>query len=68
MFTTDFLFAKPSFFGGMAASLDIGATMSAYNESKSPEEADAKALAADWGVVGQDIGEALQAFEQDHVE
>ncbi|MGI6252104.1 MAG: hypothetical protein ACOYJV_01575 [Aminivibrio sp.] len=66
MYSTDFLFAKPGFFGGMAATLDIGSTLTIYNESASPEEADAKAMESDWGVVGQDILAAMSGFEQAH--
>ncbi|MBL3539566.1 hypothetical protein [Aminivibrio sp.] len=60
---TDFLFASPSFIGGMAAVLDMGATLTIYNESKTPEEADAKAIACDWRVVGNDIKSAMKSFD-----
>ena len=68
MFSTDFLFAQPSFLGGMASTLDIGATLTVYNESRSPAEADAKALASDWHMVGEDIKGALSDFEKSHGE
>lgn len=60
---TDFLFANPSFLGGVATTLDLGATLTQYNTSNSPEEADAKALASDWMMVGQDIAFALSHFK-----
>ena len=68
MFSTDFLFAKPSFFGGMASTLDVGATLTVYNESQSPAEADAKALASDWQMVGEDLKGAISDFEKSHGE
>jgi len=57
-----FLFATPSFLTGLARTLDIGATLSAhsYNMSETPREADVKALASDWSVVGLDIAKAIE--------
>lgn len=55
---TDFLFARPSFLEGMARILDLGNTLSEYNESLTPEEADTRALRADWKAVGSDIQRA----------
>jgi hypothetical protein len=60
----DFLFARPSFTRGMAAALDMGATLSVFNESKTPEEADARALRSDWIAVGKDILNAMKCYEQ----
>lgn len=57
---SDFLFAQPSFASGAARVLDLWGQLDGYNISPSPAEADAKALAADWLVVGQDIYEALE--------
>ena len=64
MYSTDYLFATPSFSRGMASVLDLGATLTRYNISDSPEEADAKAIASDWGMVGQDIRFAISAYEK----
>lgn len=57
---TDRLFALPTFVGGLARTLDIGATYSKYNVSRSAAEADAKALASDWGVA---VGDFRQVAE-----
>lgn len=57
------LFAIPSFLGGMAANLDLGNTLTMYNESKSEEEADSKAIYSDWAAVGDDIRYALHRWE-----
>ena len=61
---TDYLFATPSFLSGMASVLDIGSTLTHYNTSDSPEEADARAIASDWAMVGQDIRSAISAYEK----
>ncbi len=58
---TDFLFAQPSFASGMGSSLDLWGQLAAYNESADAAEADARALASDWMVVGQDIHDALES-------
>jgi hypothetical protein len=62
---TDFLFAQPSFLVGVARVLDLGGTLSAhsYNESRSPSEADARAIESDWAVVGQDMREGIATVE-----
>lgn len=57
---TDFLFAQPSVGSGMARVLDLWSQFDDYNQSESPEEADAQALASDWFVVGQDIADAME--------
>jgi hypothetical protein len=38
-----------------------------YNESRSTEEADARAMYADWRIVGQDIVDATESFEREIV-
>jgi hypothetical protein len=61
---TGFLFADPSFLQGVASVLDIGGTLLVYNESESGTEADARAIATDWAIVGKDIEKAIEEFEQ----
>jgi len=58
------LFARPSFLGGVGRVVDLGSTMQKYNESKTEEEADVKALRNDWSAVGQDINKSILAYEQ----
>lgn len=53
----------PSFLGGMASVLDLGATINVFNYSKSENEADTKALASDWGAVGEDISVSIAKWE-----
>ena len=64
---TDFLYARPSFVEGVARLLDFGNFLNTYNTSDSPEEADARALRADWCAVGDDLRAVLAeaAEEQD---
>jgi hypothetical protein len=64
---TDFLFAQPSFASGAARSLDLWGTFDDYNQSETPAEADAKAIAADWCVVGQDIYDAIEKVDSERI-
>lgn len=57
---SDFLFARPSFFEGVARVIDLGNTLNEYNSSKTPAEADARALKADWDCVGKSIRDAMK--------
>jgi hypothetical protein len=62
---TDFLFAQPSLSSGAARVFDLFGQFDGYNRSDSPAEADAKALASDWILVGQDICEAIEQYESE---
>ena len=59
-----FLFARPSFIGGVARVMDLGTTLQIYNESKTEEEADTKAIKKDWETVGEDISNAIKKYER----
>jgi hypothetical protein len=50
-----FLFARPSFGEGIAGILYFGNTLTEYNVSSTPEQADTLALVADWLAVGGDL-------------
>jgi hypothetical protein len=56
------LFSIPSFWRGLAASIDIGNTLTIYNDSETAEEADYKAIYSDWSAVGGDIRYAMQRW------
>jgi len=60
---TGFLFAQPSFASGMARILDLWGQFDEYNESVSVAEADTKAIAADWLMVGQDMYSSMAEFD-----
>ena len=62
---SDFLFAQPSFASGAARVLDLFGQFDEYNRSETPEEADAKAIASDWIVVGQDLADAIEQSESE---
>ncbi len=53
------LIATPSFLTGYARALDVAGTFDSYNVSNSEYEADARALANDWKIVGRQLREAL---------
>ncbi|MCG6534491.1 MAG: hypothetical protein L7F78_07335 [Syntrophales bacterium LBB04] len=57
---TGFLFASPSFLQGFGSAMDLGATLVEYNQSTTPQEADARAIASDWAVTGKDIRRAAE--------
>lgn len=59
-----FLFARPSFLEGLARIFDFGNTLTEYNRSRTPQEADARALASDWLMVGEDIANAESYFSR----
>ena len=60
---TAFLFATPSFLSGAAAAFDIGGTLVEYNISKNEADADSRAIASDWAVVGKDIQNSVEQYE-----
>jgi hypothetical protein len=62
---TDFLFAQPSFASGAARVLDLWGAFDDYNRSESAQEADGKAIAADWLVIGQDLYDAIERQEDE---
>ena len=62
----DKLFAGPGFIDGIATTLDIGGPLNMYNDSESPEKADAKALASDWYTIGCDIRSAMNDIEEEN--
>ena len=62
---TDFLFAQPSFASGAARVLDLWGSFDDYNISESPLEADGKAIASDWLIVGQELCDAFEQQEEE---
>lgn len=59
---TYLLFARPSFWEGVARILDWGGTLQTYNRSRSAKEADENALRSDWRMVGQDIAKSIEEY------
>lgn len=56
------LFARPTFFEGMGRILDFGNTLTQYNVSPTPEEADANALYSDWCAIGDDLHDVMSRY------
>lgn len=59
------LFAEPSFIRGVGRAVDLGATRNNYNDSDTPEEADARALRSDWAAVGKDLRSAMRTLDRE---
>lgn len=57
----------PGFLLGVAAVIDLGATMDIYNTDKTPAEADYKAIASDWQMTGVDLQKAFEEYKVDYV-
>lgn len=62
MGTSDFLFVMPGHLNGSARVLDLAALYDSgsYDESQTPDQADAWAIANDWAVVGNDLESATR--------
>jgi hypothetical protein len=57
------LFATPTFFSGMARTLDLGAMLDDHDGVLTSEQADLLALSADWLAVSEDMWSALAEYE-----
>ncbi|HEV8657625.1 MAG TPA: hypothetical protein VGS96_03270 [Thermoanaerobaculia bacterium] len=64
----DFLFAQPSFTRGLARAADFWGTSDVYNISKSPNDADALAMWADWKDVGTELLRAASSVSEEIAE
>ena len=60
------LFATPNFIGGMSYVLDLGSTLTQYNVSASPKQADFGAVSSDWVVTGNDIRHAMSQLATEY--
>ncbi len=61
---TDILFNQPSALNGVARTIDLYATYTEYNYSKSSEEADRIAIFSDINVIRKDFNNAFQYFKK----
>jgi len=57
---SDYLFARPSFMEGAARMLDLGGTLTEFNQVLTPSQADYYAIRQDWGVVGRGLRRAMR--------
>lgn len=62
---SDFLFARPSFMGGIARLFDLTGTLNIYNESGTGEKADVRALRQDWKAIGDDLRDAVEKYRKE---
>jgi hypothetical protein len=62
---SNFLFARPSFWEGVARIVDMGGTFQVYNTSRDGTDADRRALQSDWEAVGQDMWTAIQKVDRE---
>ncbi len=60
-----YLFAEPSFVEGMARILDFGDTLTEFNESLTPTQANSIALTTDWQAVFEDVRIALSKIAEE---
>jgi hypothetical protein len=60
-FRTGFLYSDPSFVKGMGTTFNVWGNYYNYNYSDSGMEADNRALASDWNVVGKDLEKAMSS-------
>lgn len=63
----DYFFTQPSFLGGVGRAIDLGGVLSrdAVKLDRTPRDADARALASDFRVVGDDVRGAMNALAPD---
>ena len=62
---TCFLFAEPGFLTGLTSVMDIGGSLLSYNVSPSGADADRRAIASDWAVVGSDLLNAANTLGEE---
>ena len=65
-YSSTFLLPNNSFFVGAGSVLNISWSYFDYNTSKSPEEADYKAILNDFGMVGKDMKVALDIYKHNN--
>ncbi|MEX2377163.1 MAG: hypothetical protein WD848_03940 [Dehalococcoidia bacterium] len=63
--TTDFLFARPSFWRGVGRLFDLGGTWFEFNRSLTEQQADSVAMYQDWNAVGLDIQVSIDTVRED---
>lgn len=59
------LFIQPSFATGSARVMDLFGSLSQYNTARTASEADTHATERDWQIVGQDMKDAISAYESE---
>jgi hypothetical protein len=62
---TDFLFPTGGFLTGAGSVFNIAGSYFLYNATSEDEDADSRAIACDWSMVGQDIRDAMGGFSKE---
>ena len=62
---TDFLTADSTFLTGVASAVNLAGNFYGFNYSRNGQEADAKALRSDFGMVGKDIADSMAKADDD---
>lgn len=62
---TQILFPRPSFLEGLGRIFDFAGLLNLYNHSRTPHEADTRAINADWAAVGEDLWAAIEQADDD---
>ena len=65
---SEYLYARSSFWEGVARLVDVSGSLSVYNSALTPREADNLALLSDWVVVGDDLKESITVFRNQNIE
>ena len=60
-----YLFAEPSFLEGMARIMDFGDTLTEFNQSLTPAQANNIALTTDWQAVFEDVRAAVSKVAEE---
>lgn len=60
-FKTNQMFPSTRFLTGMGSVLNISGNYFDFNYSRDEQEADAAAIASDWGMIGQDLKSVLDS-------
>ncbi|MFH1429302.1 MAG: hypothetical protein ABIH39_06115 [Candidatus Margulisiibacteriota bacterium] len=63
---TSFLYPRKRFLSGIARAIDFGGTFTSYNRSQSAKMADSLALYSDWKMVGHDLFESIDQYEDEY--
>jgi hypothetical protein len=66
--SSDFLFARPSFWSGVGRLLNLWGKYDQYNTSRSIEEADMRALYSDWRITGEDVRDAWVEYHKQNID
>jgi len=67
LYTTYVLFPRNSFGIGLGSTFNIAGNYYKFNYSKTDQEADAKAIENDWGVIGQDLADTFKKYPANRI-